>query len=230
MIPERQQLILEAIIKEYVKTAQPVSSGVLATKYHLSLSPATVRNEMMELEEAGYIYQPHTSAGRVPTEAAYNLGVEKLLKNRKRNLTPAQEKLLEQALSSGEGNLKATAKVVAELSGHAVFWAFHKNDLYYTGISNLFSQAEFRRLDLISDVSGVIDRMEEIIDALFDDLPFGPAVLIGSANPFGNFLSAILLKYKQNNRTGVMGILGPLRLDYERQLALVEYLADKLAK
>jgi len=73
MISERKKNLLEIIIKEYLQTATPVSSGSLVKKYKLNFSPATVRNEMMELEEESYIYQPHTSAGRVPTEGAYKL-------------------------------------------------------------------------------------------------------------------------------------------------------------
>jgi len=60
MISDRKKFLLETIISEYIKTVQPVSSGNLVDKYKLDISPATVRNEMMELEEEGYIYQPHT--------------------------------------------------------------------------------------------------------------------------------------------------------------------------
>jgi len=70
MISERQQKILELIVKDYVKNSKPVSSKILTQK-KLGLSSATLRNEMMELEQAGYLNQPHTSAGRIPTEKAY---------------------------------------------------------------------------------------------------------------------------------------------------------------
>ncbi|MBU4256930.1 DeoR family transcriptional regulator [Patescibacteria group bacterium] len=70
---KRKQLILYTIIKEHIKTGAPVGSGVLVDKYKLDISPATVRNEMAELENEGLITQPHTSAGRVPTEKAYSL-------------------------------------------------------------------------------------------------------------------------------------------------------------
>lgn len=67
----RQQQILEAIIREYVDTTQPVSSGILNKKYNFNASPATIRAEMKKLEETGYLCQPHTSAGRIPTEKGY---------------------------------------------------------------------------------------------------------------------------------------------------------------
>lgn len=229
-ISERKQLILKTIIKEYIKTAQPVSSGGLVEKYKLDISPATVRNEMMELEESSYILQPHTSAGRVPTALAYKLFVEGLLDNKKRKLNDKEQRLLDTALKDDDSSRRQVAKIIAEISSGAVFWAFHKNDLYYTGISNLFSQAEFRQVNLVCDVSVIIDRLEEIIDDVFDSLDSGHQVLIGEDNPFGAFLSTVILKYKKDNKTGIFGILGPMRMDYEKNLALVEYLEANLNK
>lgn len=228
MITERKKFLLETIIKEYVKTAQPVSSGSLVEKYKLDISTATVRNEMMELEDEGYIYQPYTSAGRVPTEAAYELFLPDWQEQKKnRGLKEAEEKLLEQLFRDDELAYKKTAKAIAELSSNAVFWAFHKNDVYYTGLANLFAQPEFRQVDAIGDVSMIMDRLEEIIDDIFEDLKEGEQVLIGSKNPFGNFLSTVLVKYKNNNQDGVFGILGPIRMNYSRNLALVEFIKKK---
>ena len=67
----RQQTILGLVVREYVETAAPVGSRALVERYGLSVSPATVRNELAQLEEAGYLSHPHTSAGRVPTHAGY---------------------------------------------------------------------------------------------------------------------------------------------------------------
>ena len=78
-LTERQQNILRLIIQEYIRTANPVGSKLIATNYTLGVSSATIRNEMAMLEEAGYLMQPHTSAGRVPTEAGYRYFVEKLM-------------------------------------------------------------------------------------------------------------------------------------------------------
>lgn len=228
MISERKKYLLATIIKEYVKTATPVSSGGLVEKYKLDISPATVRNEMMELEDEGYIYQPHTSAGRVPTELAYELLLlDDKSQKRKKELKEVEIKMLEQLFKREENAFRQTAKAIAELSSGAVFWAFHKNDLYYTGLTNLFSQPEFKQVNAVCDVSGVIDRLEEIIDDIFEDLSEGEQVMIGTKNPFGNFLSTVLVKYKHDNQHGVFGILGPMRMDYGRNLALVEFIKKK---
>src|ERR687896_360171 len=70
-LDERKGSILRALISHYVRSGEPVGSKTLVEKYRLGVSPATVRNEMAALEEAGFIYQPHTSAGRIPTDAGY---------------------------------------------------------------------------------------------------------------------------------------------------------------
>ncbi len=228
MISERNKVILQTIIKEYMRTAQPVSSGILVEKYNLDISPATVRNKMMELEEEGYIFQPHTSSGRVPTELAYGLMIKDVLGGKKSDkLKETNIKALEEVFNHDEASLKKTAKKIAELSDGAVFWAFHKNDLYYTGLSNLFSQPEFKEVDAVQDFSVVIDRMEEIIDDIFEELEKGEQILIGSKNPFGNFLSTVLVKYTKNSRTGILGIVGPMRMDYCHNLALIKFIKSK---
>lgn len=228
MISERKKIILDTIIKEHIKTALPVSSGCLVEKYQLGISPATVRNEMMELEEEDYIYQPHTSAGRVPTEKAYKLFlVSRSGLGKSGQLKVSEEKVLEQIFNREESAYKLTAKAIAEMSRAAVFWAFHKNDLYYTGLANLFVQPEFRQLEIVSDVSVVIDRLEEIIDENFENFTPGEQILVGTDNPFGNFLSTVLVKYRDNKQSGVFGILGPMRMDYEHNLALVRFIKNK---
>ena len=82
-------------------------------------------------------------------------------------------------------------------------------------------------MNMVCDVSNIIDRMEEIIDGIFEDLEMGEQILIGSKNPFGNFLSTVLVKYKNNNQTGIFGILGPMRMNYNRNLSLVEFIKQK---
>ena len=221
----RKLIILNTIIKEHIKTGAPVGSGVLVDKYRLDISPATVRNEMAELEEEDFIIQPHTSAGRVPTEKAYNLYLTSL---KEKQLAEKEAEVLKRALrGNDEASFKQTAKEMAKISGQAIFWAFHKNNLYYTGISNLFSQPEFSEPNLIYNISAIIDRMDEIIDDIFSEVK-ETEVLLGSANPFGDSCSTIFSKYRRSGKTGLFGILGPMRMDYEKNLALVKYVAQRI--
>ena len=224
----RKELILNTIIKEHIKTGTPVGSGILVSKYNLNISPATVRNEMASLEEEGYIIQPHTSAGRVPTELAYRL----YLTNLKEKKIPENEaKLIKETLDSeGEQGFKNTAKALAKISDNAVFWAFHRHNLYYTGISNLLQQPEFtpNNTNLIYDISAVIDRVDEIIEEIFDDIEEDVQVLLGANNPFGNFCSTIIVKYKSGGNTGMFGIIAPMRTNYEKNIAIMKFIKENI--
>jgi heat-inducible transcriptional repressor len=227
---ERKKQILAAIIKEHLATGAPVGSSNLVEKYKLDCSPATTRNIMAELEEEGFIRQPHTSAGRVPTEAAYKsylaeMGIGRKAKKARDKETRELDKVFG---GLDELSLRETAKALAAITDSAVFWAFHKNNLYYTGLSNLFHQPEFVNSGLVYNVSAVIDRMDEIIDNIFEKTADSARILIGEENPFGAFCGAVIAKYRHGNQTGLFGILGPMRMDYERNLSLVEYILNKL--
>jgi transcriptional regulator of heat shock response len=223
----RQEKILAIIVKEHIISAEPVSSSVVSKKYKLAVSSATIRNEMAQLEKDGYIYQPHTSAGRVPTELAY---VRYLKGVQAKDLSNVEKKDLEEILLNfDQENLKQAAKYIAKISNQAIFWAFHKNSLYYTGIFNLFQQSEFTNQALIPDVSLVIDRMEDVIFDVFETISFGPQIFVGQENPFGPIFSTLTLKYDQKRTTGLMGILGPMRMNYEKNLGILRYLENKLS-
>lgn len=225
---ERTAIILNTIIKEYVKSGQPVGSSVLVNKYKLDVSPATVRNEMAELEESGYILQPHTSAGRVPTEKAYLLYLKNL---KEKKISETESKALHEALGQkDEMALKQVAKSLAQFSNQAVFWAFHRHNLYYTGVANLLSQPEFSQPEIIYDISAVIDRLDDVIDSIFDDIAFEPQVFVGSENPFGSMCSTILVKYKADGNIGLFGILGPMRMNYEKNISLINHIKNILNK
>ncbi len=90
---DRKRLILQAIIEDYINTAEPVGSRTISKKYLPGTSPATIRNEMADLEDMGYIEQPHTSAGRVPSDKGYRLYVDKIM--RQKTLNDAQRKMIE---------------------------------------------------------------------------------------------------------------------------------------
>jgi heat-inducible transcriptional repressor len=221
-LSQREKTILNIITKEYIKTAEPIGSSLVAEKYGLGISSATIRNDMASLEEQGYIIQPHTSAGRVPTEKAYLLYLSEI---KEKSLNTVDLKVLDKAWQESE---RAVAKTIAALANNAVFWAFHKNDLYYTGFSNLLSQPEFKQTNLIYDISVVIDRMDEIIFEIFEKLENGTQILVGANNPFSPACSAVLVKYRDKRGSGLFGIIGPMRQDYAKTTALVNYLKDKL--
>src|ERR1700753_1368245 len=100
-LDERKLAVLRAIVEDYVETQEPVGSKALVERHQLGVSPATVRNDMAVLEEEGYIRQPHTSAGRVPTDAGYRLFVDRL--SRVKPLSPAERPGIERVLVGAGG-------------------------------------------------------------------------------------------------------------------------------
>lgn len=119
MLDERKQKILKAIIDDFIITAEPVGSRTIARKYNIGISPATIRNEMSDLEEMGYLEQPHTSAGRIPSDKGYRFYVDFLMKLRK--LTPEEIKNIKDVslykkINGIEELLEQTTKVLSQIT------------------------------------------------------------------------------------------------------------------
>ncbi len=115
---ERKLTILHAIIKTYLETGEPVGSRTISKYSDLNLSSATIRNEMADLEELGYILQPHTSAGRIPSDKGYRLYVDMLMEEKEQELNEMQEKMLEKA-DKMEHLLKQAARVLANNTNYS---------------------------------------------------------------------------------------------------------------
>lgn len=117
-IDDRKLRILQAVIEDYISTAQPIGSRTVAKKYKLGISSATIRNEMSDLEEMGYLEQPHTSAGRIPSEKAYRLYVDKLMPIMKLPFYEQQiiVKELGDRVDEAEGIIRKTARILSQLT------------------------------------------------------------------------------------------------------------------
>ncbi len=221
----RQQNLLKIITSQYIKTAQPVSSKFIAEAGNFDLSSATIRNEMAELEQSGYIYHPHTSAGRMPSEKGYQFFVDNFLMENK--ISKRQQEFLDNLVKKFDRfepkTVKDLAKGIAEFSNSAVFVAFSGNDFYYTGLSNLFSQPEFTQHSLVYSLSQVIDHLDQVVNKIFNNINFEVKVAIGSNNPFAKDCSAVLTKYQAKGSMGLLGLLGPIRMDYQNNVGLIKY-------
>ena len=227
----RTQKILTSIIKEYTRSAQPVSSAFLAEKF--KVSSATMRNEMADLEKEGYIYQPHTSAGRVPTEKGYLFYIENFLQEKKFSNNTEKEvlKKLNKISDDHLVKIKELAKSLADISGETVLVGFTPNNVYYTGLSNLFSKPEFSRQEIVCNVSQIIDHLDEVMHKLFNQVGEEIEILVGRKNPFGTDCSTIFIPYKLSKKEkGLLGILGPMRMDYNSNMSLLKYAREVISK
>ncbi|MBO4780883.1 MAG: HTH domain-containing protein, partial [Lachnospiraceae bacterium] len=117
-LDDRKLKILQAIIKNYLETGEPVGSRTISKYTDLNLSSATIRNEMADLEELGYIVQPHTSAGRIPTDKGYRLYVDTMMQEKVDEVNNMREDLLEKA-DRMENLLQQVAKMLAVNTNYA---------------------------------------------------------------------------------------------------------------
>lgn len=221
---DRQKSLLKLIIESYIKTAEPVGSKFLVSEFDLELSDATVRNEMRFLEETGYLAQPHTSAGRIPTEIGYRLYVEELMGQS--SVSKKTTEVLEKAVKDlkGEEAVKALSRAMAEEIHAAVIVAFGTERVYYTGLSELFAQPEFKNSEYTLNASEMFDQAEELVGDLFERVPQGkPQVFIGSQNPLGPHLSLVSVQLPQEI---IINVMGPLRFDYKKAIGVTNILSS----
>ena len=134
---DRKWTIMKAIIKTYLETGEPVGSRTISKYPDLNLSSATIRNEMSDLEEMGYILQPHTSAGRIPSDAGYRLYVDRMMEEKDREVTEIKE-LMIQRQDKMELLLKRVAKVLAMNTNYATMISgpqYHRTKLKFIQLS-----------------------------------------------------------------------------------------------
>lgn len=140
-LDERKTKILEAIIKNYLETGEPVGSRTISKYGELNVSSATIRNEMSDLEDLGYIVQPHTSSGRIPTDMGYRFYVDRLMKEKEREVTELKELMIEKEEKT-EKILKNVAKLLANNTNYATMITspqYHRNKLKFIQLSHVDS-------------------------------------------------------------------------------------------
>lgn len=226
---KRQEQILSAIVEQYAEVASPVGSNLLAKVFNVS--SATVRAEMAELEHNGYIAQPHTSAGRVPTDKGYRFYVNNLLDDKEAGSARRTEKALTARVQSGgvpERTIRNTVDTLVELT-HNLGLATIGNQLYMSGLSNLFGQPEFMQNGQVQEVARLLDNLEPWLQETAPNQPL--SVFIGRENPIGAGAGCSLIvsrfrsPYSDNS---YIGILGPTRQSYRDVMNLVSHAGKTL--
>ena len=229
---QRQEKILAIIVETYIKKAMPTASEYLSKKFIPKLSSATIRNEMVKLTDTGYLFQYYASAGRVPTNKGFQYYIKNLLD--RQDLLPLEKKILVNIKRENELPsilAKQVAKQMAKFAQELSVLALDYNNFYYTGLSYLLSQPEFNQPEAVYNISRVIDNLDEIMSNIFDSVEGQTKVLIGRKNPFGNLCGAIITKCQLSKRKNhiLFGILGPARMDYNKNIALVNYVKKLLS-
>jgi len=219
---ERQAKILAAIVEQYAEVASPVGSQLLSRVF--DVSSATVRAEMAELERLGMIHQPHTSAGRVPTDRGYRWYVNSLGSNE----DALSERRAERALTSRvqdaglpERTIRNAVDTLVELT-HNLGLATIGDQLYMAGLSNLFGQPEFIHPAQVQEVAHLLDNIQPWLREAAPNEPLN--VFIGRENPIGgnSGCSLIISKFRSPySDNSYVGIVGPTRQSYRNVMGLV---------
>jgi heat-inducible transcriptional repressor len=232
MLSERQKKLLQAIVEQYAEVASPVGSSLLAKVFNVS--SATIRSEMAELEKAGFIKQPHTSAGRIPTDKGYRYYVNNINTTPGSPETPAErraEKALATRISGGgvsEHIIKNAVDTLVELTQNLGI-ATIGDQLYMSGLSNLFGQPEFINGGQIKEVASLLDNLEPWLQEAAPNQPLN--VYIGRENPIGRSAgcSLIVSKFRSpHSDQSYIGVLGPTRQSYKDVMMLVRRTGEAL--
>lgn len=230
-LTNRQQQILGAIVEQYAEVAAPVGSVTLAKLFNVS--SATVRNEMAQLERLNYIHQPHTSAGRIPTDKGYRHYVNSLQgANAPENpgLDRNARAIDTRINSAGEYEqaIRSAVKSLVEIT-HNVGLATIGGSLYVRGFASLFAQPELMHAETARGVARLLDELEPWLREAAPNKPL--SVFIGRENPIGKSSQSTLIisrfKSRYSDRSYI-GVLGPTRQDYRSTMALVAHTGKSL--
>src|SRR3954467_12446772 len=226
----RQEQILTSIVEQYAEVASPVGSSLLAKVF--GVSSATIRAEMAELERLGYITQPHTSAGRTPSDKGYRFYVNNLTGSQLPSLAEgrAEKALTARVQSAGapERMIRNAVDTLVELT-HNLGLATIGSQLYISGLSNLFGQPEFVGGLQVQQVAQLLDNLQPWLREAAPNQPL--SVYIGRENPIGRAAGCTLIISRFRSPfsdRSYIGTLGPTRQSYKEVMTLVRRAGQEL--
>jgi heat-inducible transcriptional repressor len=226
---ERQMRILFAIVEQYAEVASPVGSNLLAKLFNVS--SATIRSDMSELEHLGLITQPHTSAGRIPTDKGYRFYVNNVSGENETSIERRGERAINARIQDSglpERAIRNAVDTLVELT-HNLGLATIGHQLYMSGLSNLFGQPEFINSAQVRQVAQLLDNLEPWLKEAAPNEPL--SVFIGQENPIGRSAGCTLIisRFRSSySDHSYIGVLGPTRQSYKDVMQLVHHTGETL--
>ena len=231
----RQRAILQAIINEFMNSAEAVGSLVIAQQYDLGVSPATIRSEMARLVDEGFIEMSHSSSGRVPTTLAFRYFINEIMDEEE---IPHLEELeisrrIFEKRFTKERLVKQALDVTSEVT-RCLTLALFDGTVFLSGVSELVRYPEFQEIDNLQGLLAILEScniMSGMFRRAIGDNPRGVSVLVGEetgVNALGN--SGVVFKEfsAQSGGNGILAIIGPARMDYSRAIPVVKLVTDRL--
>ena len=229
MLTERQQQILESAIAEHIRLALPVSSQLLEERYDFEVSPATIRNEMLVLSEKGYLAQPHTSSGRIPTDKGYRFLVDNLLLAEHEGALPKLHARTPQSSLRDHDPVVFLQEVTRELSlASSLFATVVWGDLFWKeGWEILFSQPEVEEKSSMKSFIQFLQDVEENMEEFPTETTLH--ISIGKENRFSKVKDFSIMVTEcsvPENESMKIALLGPKRMAYDKNIQLLESVLD----
>ena len=251
MITQRQGALLTSIVENFIKTVEPVSSKLLEKSGFFGLSSASIRAEMSELEELGFLMHLFTSSGRVPTDTAYRYYVDNVVRDetadRQKTGGYSQKKIKSAIWRAGDDPReinKVVAQTLSDLSNNLVITGIvEEEDFFKVGLSSLFEMPEFREFDRAFRLTSFFDEFEGLFNQIAKEFFQGAPnykkandevrVFIGRENPIKDIRDETVMFAQYNlphDLTGSLTLVGPTRMDYAKNIGLIKYATDELNK
>jgi len=229
---ERTVLILQALVEDFVEHANPVASQRLLESSKFKVSSATVRNEFAALEEVGLIVSPHVSAGKIPTAKGYRFFVDEILPEFEDDAFGSVAQVFAShqeayKLQKSKESIFDALRLMAQLSGNVAFASIDNDQTVYLGLSNVLRSPEFimdpEKAAQVVEVLEGRERFKHFLESV--ETKNGEVkIFIGEENLLEEISSCALLvtKFKTANASGCAGILGPMRMKYGYNKALIQ--------
>jgi len=234
IVNPRQSKLLQAIIEQFIHTGMPVGSKALIEVSSFDVSGATIRNEMQVLTAEGFIAQPHVSAGRIPTALGYRMYVKEFMEptREERAVRKKFDELKDVYLKrKDQERVYDAVKLLSQMTMNIAFATVpHRDRVFYMGLSNVLKQPEFVQDALLT--SSVVEVLEGRLSDLLEKLETDSTIryYIGDEHILPELQSCAFLtkEYRVRGMKGVIGILGPMRMDYAYNTVALELAADLL--
>jgi heat-inducible transcriptional repressor len=231
----RQSTVLRAVVTDYVRTAEPVGSSALASRHRLKVSPATVRNDMAALEDLGFLAQPHTSAGRIPTDLGYRFFVDTM--PRRLRLSDAQRRVVGDAFrdpaDDAQEALRRAAQVLSRLTRYgAVTTGVGVEHVFLGGTANIASEEAFERRETVRRLLETLEEEERMVGLLTALASSGEevAVVIGHENPLAAMWEAsVVVAPLRTHPAGAVAVIGPTRMQYPTAVSAARMVAGRVS-
>ena len=234
-LTQRQIDILKVIIKEYTETGLAVGSEILEKKYKLGVSPATIRNEMVELAKKDYLKKTHFSSGRIPSAKGFRFYIKHLMKQKEMSTTDevSYKNSVWDERKESHRLLSQAVKVLSQKTGLLSLVTTNLGDIYYSGMANLLNQPEFLDINLSRTLFGRLDEIsfwEKILNDMFsleDEIYY----MLGEEDfhdPVFDCCASVFGEFESSKIKGIIGVIGPKRMSYDAVIPQIKYFSGLL--